>query len=282
MRLLREGICTTNPSSAKPEPKAPEKFVLPEDKKAEAMIKIEGMTTNELIDMCFQGIDLKTYDGTPFTRTMLAVSLNSAIETAEQLFDIAITPQVIENEVHDYEGSSIWNYQYTPLYKRPVKQVYEMKYMLGNRELLEIPEEWITLDKKVGDLTIIPTSMTGGLIMPAFGGSVPFFMYRNYVPMGVRISYLAGMDKEDIPANLLEWIYKKASISIFQVWGDQIIGAGIASSSLSIDGLSQSIGTTQSAMFGGASARINDYRKDIEDLTPIIRKHFSRFDSVVL
>ena len=90
------------------------------------------------------------------------------------------------------------------------------------------------------------------------------------------------MDKKDIPYNLLEYIYKKAAISVFEVWGDQIIGAGIASSSLSVDGLSQSIGTTQSAMYGGASARILEYRKDIDELVPILRKHYAKINSVVL
>ena len=102
------------------------------------------------------------------------------------------------------------------------------------------------------------------------------------MPMAVSINYKAGMEKEEIPHNLLDWIFKYAAITIFEVWGDQIIGAGIASASVSIDGLSQSIGTTQSAMYGGASARILEYRKDLEELTPIIRKYFARFDSVVL
>ena len=78
----------------------------------------------------------------------------------------------------------------------------------------------------------------------------------------------------NLPAHLKELIYKKAVIGILQVWGDLILGAGIASSSISIDGLSQSIGTTQSAMFGGASARCEEYRKDIEALIPVLRQKY--------
>lgn len=51
--------------------------------------------------------------------------------------------------------------------------------------------------------------------------------------------------------------------------------AGIASQSVSIDGLSQSIGTTQSAMFGGASARTESYTKDLkEQILPALRMRF--------
>ena len=272
-----------NPSSDENSYDQGQKFTLPTDQDAEKLIKIKGMTTEDLIDNHFQGIDLATYDGTPFTRTFLVSSLNSAIDRAEQMFDICITPREIKGELHDFEGNNLFDsYQYTPLFKRPVKEIKSMYYKMGNQRILEIPKDWIQLDKRVGDVTIFPVSGSVNYIQPAVGVAMPYFMVRSYVPMAISIDYRAGMDKDEIPHNLLDWIYKTAAITIFEVWGDQIIGAGIASSSISIDGLSQSIGTTQSAMYGGASARILEYRKDLEELTPIIRKYFSRFDSVVL
>lgn len=282
MRKYIEGCMIENPSSAlEPEkPKAP--FVLPPDEEAEKQIVIQDMRTDELLDACFIGIDLVTYDGKPFSRTMLVQSINSAVDAAEQMFDISIRTRVVEDEIHDYEGESMWNFQYTPLYHRPIQEISKMEYFIGNRKILSVPEDWIQVDKRMGEITIFPTSGSMQLISPDIGTVLPFFVYRNYMPMGIKVSYVAGMKKEQIPKNLLDWIYKKAAISIFEVWGDQIIGAGIASSSISIDGLSQSIGTTQSAMYGGASARILEYRKDLDELTTIIRKHFARFDAVVL
>ena len=272
-----------NPSSSDKNKKTDEKFVLPEDPEAEKRIKINGLTTDDLIDNHFQGIDLMTYDGTPFSRTFLVSSLNSAIDRAEQVFDICITPREIKEELHDFEGNSLFDsYQYTPLFKRPVKEIESITYKMGNRQILQVPKEWIQLDKRVGDVTIFPITGSVNYINPALGVAVPYFMTRSYMPMAVSINYKAGMEKDEIPHNLLDWIFKYAAITIFEVWGDQIIGAGIASASVSIDGLSQSIGTTQSAMYGGASARILEYRKDLEELTPIIRKYFARFDSVVL
>lgn len=258
-------------------------FVLPADAEAERLIKFKGITTDDLIDNHFQGIDLATYDGTPFSRTFLVSSLNSAIDRAEQMFDICITPREIKDELHDFEGHNIFDsYQYTPLFKRPVRKINSMVYKMGNQRILEVHKSWIQLDSRVGDVTIFPTSTGANYIQPAFGVALPYFMHNSYMPMAISIDYEAGMDKKDVPHTLLDWIYKYAAITIFEVWGDQIIGAGIASSSISIDGLSQSIGTTQSAMYGGASARILEYRKDLDELTPIIRKYFSRFDSVVL
>lgn len=282
MRKYIEGCMIENPSSALEPEKPKEPFVLPPDEEAEKQIVIQDMRTDELLDACFIGIDLVTYDGKPFSRTMLVQSINSAVDAAEQMFDISIRTRVVEDEIHDYEGESMWNFQYTPLYHRPVQEISKMEYFIGNRKILSVPEDWIQVDKRMGEITIFPTSGSMQLISPDIGTVLPFFVYRNYMPMGIKVSYVAGMKKEQIPKNLLDWIYKKAAISIFEVWGDQIIGAGIASSSISIDGLSQSIGTTQSAMYGGASARILEYRKDLDELTNIIRKHFARFDAVVL
>ncbi|MNJ59298.1 hypothetical protein D3C77_549760 [compost metagenome] len=87
--------------------------------------------------------------------------------------------------------------------------------------------------------------------------------YQN-APSLWRVSYKAGM--EEIPDDMVEYIMKRASVGILQVWGDLIIGAGIANQTISIDGLSQSIGTTQSPEFSGAGARIKSYMDDMKEL----------------
>ncbi|NLY08548.1 MAG: hypothetical protein GXZ11_01400 [Tissierellia bacterium] len=283
MKLFSDVSCQQRPSSAKPNEPTKEPFELPPDPNAEKEIYIKGMSTDELIDACFIGIDLVTYDGEPFSRTHLVRAINGAIDTAEQTFDIAIRPVYVEDEMHDWDSTdgAFITRQYVPTFKRPVKEVTEMKYMYGTREHMRVPDDWILLDKAYGDVSLFPLNGNVQMINPA--GTMPYFMYNTrFRPMAISISYHAGMDKKDIPTNLLNYIFKRAAIDVLAVWGDQIIGAGIASSSLSIDGLSQSIGTTQSAMYGGASARILEYRKDLEELTPVLRRHFAKFHSVVL
>ena len=87
-----------------------------------------------------------------------------------------------------------------------------------------------------------------------------------------------------MPLELLkEAVSKRASCGILNVWGDLIIGAGIANQSVSIDGISQSIGTTQSAMYGGASARVQEYNNDLKDhLLPVLRQKFGGIRMVVV
>ena len=53
-----------------------------------------------------------------------------------------------------------------------------------------------------------------------------------------------------------------------------IIGAGIANKSLDVDGISETIGTTQSAMYGGASAQILQINDDIDELLKGLQSYF--------
>ena len=91
-----------------------------------------------------------------------------------------------------------------------------------------------------------------------------------------------GFEPEEIPPDLLECIQKMAAMNLLNVWGDLILGAGIASSSVSLDGLSQSIGTTQSAMYGGASARVNEYKENVSNLMAILKQYYTGIQMVVV
>lgn len=280
MKKLNEVNYCENPSDPARDEEKNLKFVLPQDPEAEKQIKLEGLTTDELLDMCFQGIDLKTYTGDAFTRSFLVGAINSAIASAEMTFDISIGLKEIEDEYHDVELGYFNSYSYTPLNIRPVKEVKRVDYMFGNRQLIHIPKDWIQTHASA--ITIFPTSGILSQQMENAGFILPYMAHSNYLPNGVRVSYTAGIEKKDIPYNLIEYIFKLAANSIFEVWGDQIIGAGIASSSISIDGASESIGTTQSAMYGGASARILEYRKDLDALAIALRRRFSKWNMAVL
>jgi hypothetical protein len=56
--------------------------------------------------------------------------------------------------------------------------------------------------------------------------------------------------------------------------GDLIIGAGIANLSISVDGISQSIGTTSSATNAGYGAKILSYQKRIKSHVETIKRKF--------
>lgn len=233
------------------------------------------------------GIPLFDTQGNPFSDALLQSYLDSAIAWAEQTLNICIYPRD-EEETHDYFRSDYQNWAYLKLWKKPVLSVESLELYYGERPMMKIPNNWIKIDTLGGAIQLFPSSGTagsliigqgGGLFLPIMSGTI------GYAPQLWKIKYKAGMNepnpaekiyrRTDIHPNLKEVIYKKAGAAIMTVWGDLIIGAGIANQSISIDGLSQSIGTTQSAMFGGASARIKQMLDDIDNMMPALKSYYS-------
>jgi hypothetical protein len=79
---------------------------------------------------------------------------------------------------------------------------------------------------------------------------------------------------DSIPDDIKQLILIIAAMMPLAVAGDLIVGAGIASISTSMDGLSQNINTTSSATNSGYGARILELRKQADALLPAIRARF--------
>ena len=122
-------------------------------------------------------------------------------------------------------------------------------------------------------------------IVPGGGDSVDFSSQAVYssvypiwgyssstIPNYFTTTYITGM--QSVPRDILDAVGKMATISAANVLGDVVLGAGIASSSLSIDSLSQSISTTQSATSSGMGARIIQYLKELDKELPALRDKY--------
>jgi hypothetical protein len=77
-----------------------------------------------------------------------------------------------------------------------------------------------------------------------------------------------------MPYDIMNLVGLMASIPIFVMLGDLVLGAGVSSSSLSIDGLSQNISTTKSASSTAYSGRVNHYLKQIEQTTARLKRTY--------
>lgn len=197
------------------------------------------------------GIDLSDNEGNPLPEELLVHYLNSAVEYIQNLLDITISEtEFIER--HDYERNDYQNWGFIQLDHNPVKEVKRLTLMYGDKRSVEIPLDWIQLNKLTGQITLFPSAgSANSLIIGQTGLLFGFQSQWSYAPSLWEVEYVAGFDENDksLPLGLLtEAVYKRAAMGILNVWGDLIIGAGIASQSVSIDGVSQSIGTTQSAI----------------------------------
>jgi hypothetical protein len=255
-------------------------------------------STDEMVSRILFGIELVDTEGNPFPQDLLQSYLDSAVAWAEQILSISILQRPVSDEQHDFVANDYMNWGYIKLWHRPVASVEKLTLWYGNQKMYDIPSAWLKVDQQHGAIQLFPTTgVTSGLIITS-GGSLFLPLVQGgfgYAPQMWSVDYTAGMSEPDTNAqgeyvyaqtnihpNLKEVIYKRASIGIMQVWGDLIIGAGIANMSLSVDGLSQSIGTTQSPMFGGASARIKQMQEDIDNMLPALRSYYGGIDMVVI
>jgi hypothetical protein len=78
----------------------------------------------------------------------------------------------------------------------------------------------------------------------------------------------------EVPRDIMQAIGWLASMLPLDTAGDLIAGAGIANYSVSLDGYSESVGTTSSATNAGYGARILSYQKQLKDALPRLRARY--------
>lgn len=228
------------------------------------------------------GIPLQDIYGNQFSDTLLDHFLKAGIEYAQRVFQIVIDPITITEESHDYHSNDFLNWSYLQVFKRPIIEVSSLKMFFGEQQLVSFPSDWIRVHNISGQIQLFPASgSAGSMIITQSGSYLPMLLGAyQYAPHVLKVSYTAGMP--DVPHDLVEYICKRATIGILQVWGDLIIGAGIANETISLDGLSQSIGTTQSPEFSGAGARIKNYQDDMKILEKRLKDTYLGVNMVVI
>jgi len=83
----------------------------------------------------------------------------------------------------------------------------------------------------------------------------------------------------DIPDDLRHLIGLRAAIHPLTIAGDLVLGAGVASRSIGMDGLSQSITTTKSGAQGGAfAARIKSYKEEDIQVLNALKSRYRRMN----
>lgn len=194
-------------------------------------VSVEGVKNKYLF-----GIDLSDAQGNPLPEELFVHYINSATDYLQNTLDIVINETVFEKERYDYAREDWRNWGFWTLYHKPVKKVTGIRFMYGDRPSTEIPLEWVQLDKIRGQVNLFPAAGSANSLI--IGNAGLLYGLRglwDYCPLSVEIDYVAGIDENDptMPVELLrEAISKRASMGILNVWGDLIIGAGIANQSV--------------------------------------------------
>jgi hypothetical protein len=224
--------------------------------------------------------------------------IQTKIALAEHKLDIAIFPRLIQREKHDMYEADVNSYNNIKLYKHPVIQVESMEMQFGLTQMMAYPSQWWRVYNLFGSIQAYPLTsfLLGNGVSSTFNNAALAAMFpygygygvamapgSNNAPQVFSLDYVAGMlpakngnynQDWEIPASLQELILKYCLIEILEQWGKLILGAGIAEKEITMDGISERVVTTQSAMYTGSAADIDLVRNDIASLEASLKSKY--------
>ena len=250
--------------------------------------KNEGliMSPSSLLEKYFHGISICTKDGKRIPEDTIKQKILAAQRMVETSMSIKLQRTVV-SETRDFlkQEYDYWGFMQVTY---PVAQVLELTGFLGLTKQTEYPLEWTsTFEESEQDLLrrtihIVPagavTAQTNSIIFVGITPNAGFYGVPS-IPNYWTIKYCTGFER--VPAELFDLVGKIASIQLFAITGDIVLGSGIASQSLGLDGLSQSIQTTQSAENSAHSARIRQYQSELKVDIPRLVNYYKGISFMV-
>lgn len=234
--------------------------------------RVEPLMTVERLKATYLfGVPIIDHEGNEFTDEALQSYIDTAISVLEHDLDLTVKPTKIV-EYKDYFANDYYEWGYFQLNRIPVISLESLRivYLVNDQDqpetLQDIPLSWIRLEKETGLVRMIPNNRFPGRLAVGGGGAFfPELFNRNsMVPSLWEFKYTFGFCDGGVPAIMNAAIGLLAANYALIVAGDLILGqAGIAGTSLSLDGLSQSIQTTASAENNGLSGKIRDNNRQL-------------------
>ncbi len=239
------------------------------------------VTADDLRYTFMWGVDFKASNGESFTDPQIEYQIETATKQIERQLNITLKKTRIkcdpgrrglkkgvdydeEENYYTYSRAKIQRNGLIDLRKRPVLSVSRLDLMSrhnAGRSLLDA----YTIDKTKGRITFFNRP-------PRADDSYRAVQVAAY-PYGAEtwernllyaIDYTAGYEKsDDVPADLRDVVAKKGAIALLNNIGRGLM-SGFSSSSLSMDGVSESFSSTQSATSAYYGADIKQYQDEIE------------------
>lgn len=242
----------------------------------------------ELRERYMWGVSVKNQDGSEIPDNILKYYILAAQEEISHFLNLKLKKQVI-NEQLDFNQTDWKRWGYLKC-TYPVVCPMSLQGFLNTVKQIDYPTEWLS-SKKINDggelhhrnlYTIPAGNSTAHSSAVIYSGIIPQLglVGSQSIPNYWTVKYVTGFDV--IPRDIIEVVGKAAAINMFHISGDLILGAGIASFSLGLDGLSQSISSTSSATNAGYGARIIGYSNDIKRQMPLLKDYYRGFAFGVL
>jgi hypothetical protein len=233
------------------------------------------------------GVVIKDSNGNELSDSAYNEFVEIAIANLETYLDIKIPLQTVEQKIDFISDDYIENGFIVAAY--PLLQPISIKGFIGTFNHIQYPEDWISTKSINGELT-----SRNFFILPNYNSAVSYGYlsypsnYRSWwqknrtIPNYWRIKYLTGFT--EIPKDLLNILYKMTAMSVLSL-GGQVktsgLAPGINSTSLSLDGLSQSVSGGGTAAGGPYSSLIKQYSAEIKNDLQYLTQKYSGIYMVV-
>lgn len=255
--------------------------------------KNEGLllSPTEMFSLYLYGIKIQAGDGTAFSTESMRFYIQAAQQEIENFFNLKLVYQFIALEKLTFYRADYWQSFPILFTNYPVNKPISLTGRFNQLEQISYPTQWLTnTQNSYGQykrrVSIVPTGtavatanaevILSGLTTQL--GSQHFLMIPDYWDL----QYITGFKLDQMPMDLINLTGKLASFGPLGIAGDLILGAGIVSQSLGVDGLSQSISSTSSATNAGYGARLVQYEREIKATIPRIKLVYDEIKMSVL
>lgn len=238
---------------------------------------LDILSITELKSSFLFGLDLTDENGNSMPNSLFEFYIKSAVSWLEMRLNAPLRKKYIEDERHDFIRDDYDKYMWMELDEFPVLSVSRVRLVLpGDQIVNDFDSTWIHVMKETGQVQIVPgTGVASTILLGASGAWIPYIYGTNrFIPEAFRVRYIAGFETNRLPALFKDLIGRIASYGPLAIAGELILGAGVASTSLGIDGLSQSISTMASPSGGAYSSRIKQYQEEVKELLPEAIRYF--------
>lgn len=244
--------------------------------------KNEGLiiSPSELTEQYFHGIPMCTVDGRTLSQETIREKIVIAQDVVEKLLQIKLNKQVISEQTDFNRGD--WNAFGFNAMSSLIKAPLSLTGFIGTVKQIEYPLEWLSVNKPSEEswcnrnVHIVPAGSTSASTTNSviFSGITPHlgFLGLQSIPNYWEFKYVTGFDK--VPASVRDLVGKLAALQILGILGDIILGIGVTSQSLTLDGLSQSVATSRSGQTNLFGARMKQYSDETLATSKQLRDYY--------
>lgn len=228
------------------------------------------------------GTDFKATNGQYFSDEQIQYFIDESVSYLERELNITIRKRIIkaqakdrelvkgtdyddEESYYDFSFRKIQRYGMIQTRQRPIIDVSRCNLVYKGGDERSLLGK-VVIDRKKGIIKFLERPLRPSRTYTGIADSLGMYGQETFEPhLFYAIDYTAGYETSDeIPKDLRQMIGKVAAISLLNVIGDGLM-SGFSSSSLSMDGISESFSSTQSATSAYFGARIAVYQKEVEN-----------------